>query len=98
LGKGKEQVDDMKHKKVKMWNGGAIKSGKQWHISIGATSVRQALELIEKAGFGYTGALHFKNYFSPMWGNDMNGIEPEIGLWGKLDDNRHLDNPMDRLV
>jgi hypothetical protein len=85
--------------KVKMWNGTAIKhGGKQWHIYVGATSVRQALELIKKAGFGYMGASHIKNYFSPMWGNDMKGIEPEIGVWGKDDENRFIHDPVERLL
>ncbi len=85
-------------RKIKTWNGGAMKGGKQWHISVGATSVRQALELIEKAGFGHMGAQHFRNYYSPCWGNNMNGIELATGVWGKLDDNKHLDDPEKKLA
>ena len=85
-------------RKVKTWNGGAMKGGEQWHISVGATSVRQALELIEEAGFSHMGAHHFKDYYSPCWGNDMKGIEPAVGVWGKPDDNRHLDDPMKKLA
>jgi hypothetical protein len=98
------KIGDLKTKKprkpgkVKMWNGTAVTRGKQWHIYIGATSVRQALELVKEAGFGYMGASHLKNYFSPMWGNDMAGIEPEIGVWGKPDANRYIHDPVQRLV
>lgn len=95
------KVEDLKRRKsrkVKTWNGYAIKSGEQWYIYIGATSVRQALELVKEAGFGYMGASHLKNYFSPMWGNPMKGIEPEVGVWGKPDENRFLHDPVQRLI
>lgn len=84
--------------KVKRWNGIAITRGKQWQISVGATSVRQALELIKEAGFGYMGAHHFKIYFSPTWGNDMKDIEPAIGIWGKPDENRFMHDPVEKLA
>jgi len=85
-------------RKVKTWNGGAMKGGKQWHLCVGATSVRQALELIEQAGFGHMGAHHFKDYYSPCWGNNMQDVEPTIGVWGYLDNNKHLDAPPKKLV
>ena len=94
-----EDLKSRKPRKVKQWNGYAIKhGGVQWYIYVGATSVRQALELVKEAGFGYMGASHLKNYFSPTWGNAMKGIEPEVGVWGKPDENRLMHDPVQRLV
>jgi hypothetical protein len=98
------KMEDLKTRKprkmkVKIWNGIATKfGGKPWHVSIGATSVRQALELMREAGFYHMGAHHFKNFFHSTWGNDMKGVEPEIGVWGKPNENRYLRDPVERLL
>ena len=34
-----------------------------------------------EAGMRDPGATEIKNYFSECWGNDMDGVTPERGLW-----------------
>lgn len=65
-------------KKLKIWNGGHY-NGKT-HYSVAAYSQKQAAELVTKAGYPTT-ISELRTYFSPCWGNNMNGITPEVGVW-----------------
>ena len=92
-------MEDLKSRKprrgkVKVWTGIARQRGKEWEILIAATSIRQALELMIEAGFGYMGAHHFKNYFISRTAD----AEQEIGVWGKLAENRYTHDEMKRLL
>jgi len=87
-------------KKLKIWNGrgwGRANYGKnyeklptpisQWceRIYICATSKAEALRICEAVGHPIS--MHEINeYWSAgCWGNSMDGIEPEVGLWGTQD-------------
>lgn len=64
---------------LKKWNGRCRLSGnsKQGSANIAAYSQKQAAELLAKASGCTNGSLtEIIKYFSPCWGNSMNGIEP----------------------
>lgn len=64
-------------KQLKKWNGRIWIEGKQSKCNIAAYSQKQAADLLTQAS-GVRNALgEIKIYFSPTWGNSMNGITPE---------------------
>jgi hypothetical protein len=75
-------------KTLKIWNGRDWKA--QGHIYVAAYSKKQALELVRKAA-GYEGAcsMHEINVYwsAGCWGNSMDGITPEVGVWHSPDYN-----------
>lgn len=78
------KVDQLKRpRKVKVWNGTARPHGQREyvHVYIGAYNMKHAAELLTDNGFGWHTAGTIKNWFSPVWGNSMKGIEPEVGIW-----------------
>lgn len=63
-------------KQLKFWNGRA-QGRRKGTFYIAAYTQKQAAELASKAGGGYPcGVSEIRNYFSPCWGNSMNGINP----------------------
>ena len=79
-------------KKLEIWNGRGYscrnhddprwKAGEYYHVYVGAYSRADARRVIEK----YCGYLppdaEIKDYFSKgCWGNTMDGVERERGLW-----------------
>ena len=88
----------MKPKALKLWNGrGYIVCGAKWHpkgephIYIAAYSRADAVRLIgECLGSEPRSAdSELRNYFSEgCWGNPMDGITPERGIWMTRDQDR----------
>lgn len=77
-------------KKLKKWNGRGQGEWQGGHISIAAYSQKQAAELLGKVT-GYTrgNLTEIREYFSPCWGNDMEGVEPtEPCVYGTTKENR----------
>lgn len=80
-------------KKLKLWNGRSYSCHKhddpRWeevrtgHIYIAAYNRADAARVMgEYLGRIPRGADHeIKTYFSECWGNPMDGIEPERGMW-----------------
>lgn len=62
-----------KVRELKKWNGRNCRGGS---FCIAAYSQQQAAELLNKVSGTRGGTSEIKNYFSPTWGNDMNGIIP----------------------
>jgi len=63
-------------KQLKKWNGSSGRT-KYGHANIAAYTQKDAIELLKKVdGFSMMNLTHFRGYYSPCWGNDMNGIEP----------------------
>lgn len=76
----------MRKRKLKVWNGDLIfnepdlEGRPQLHVSICAYSQKDAVELLR--GHGHRVTLHeFRGYWIGCWGNSMDGIEPERGMW-----------------
>jgi len=81
-----------KPKPLKIWNGRA--HGSKWdrgHFYVCATSRRHAARLLCLAAFptasenpALVGQMdrELRDYYSPdCWGNSMEGITPEVGVW-----------------
>lgn len=65
-------------KKLKMWNGRGLGRLNNYHISVAAYSQKQAAELVSEASGIRAGISEIRDYYSPCWGNSMDGITPEI--------------------
>lgn len=66
-------------KKLKKWNGPGPCSGiyNKWRINVAAYSQKQAVELIDTyVPNSFASITEIREYFSPCWGNDMEGISP----------------------
>lgn len=63
-------------KKLKIWNGRSHGKYNKGHIYVAAYSQKQAAELISKSCNTFITANEIREYYSPCWGNSMNGIEP----------------------
>jgi len=80
-------------KTLKVWNGRGYACAKyddpRWkgnyhaHANVCAYSRADAAKVIEEYLGGKARGLdrEIKNYWSPVWGNSMNGINKERGLW-----------------
>ena len=74
-------------KKLQVWNGRAgscLGSSGGWSsdkLNICAYSMADARRLIVESGGIDPGAAEIRNYFSNCWGDDMEGVERERGLW-----------------
>jgi hypothetical protein len=73
-------------KTLKLWNGRpyGVLPASQWndaHVCIAAYSVADAQRVCIEAGMSAPSASEIKEYFSPCWGNDMDGVVRERGLW-----------------
>ena len=73
-------------KTLRFWNGRphGILPRTQWeksHVCIAAYSMADAGRVCVEAGLNDPGAWEIKNYFSERWGNDMQGVTPERGVW-----------------
>lgn len=67
---------------LRLWNGRWGRNNEQ-HIYIAAYSQKDAVNVIEEL-FGDRPRLtlyELQKYFSPHWGNPMDGIKPERGAW-----------------
>jgi hypothetical protein len=80
-------------KKIKILNG-------RWqnclgHAYVGCYSYKQAIELLKQAGYQFITMSEINVYWSKgCWGNAMNGIEPQIGVWFQSE----RDSPVKRLI
>jgi len=62
---------------LKKWNGRGHYKLNSHHIYVAAYSQKQAAELVGQAcGLQTVGISEIREYYSPCWGNPMNGIEP----------------------
>jgi hypothetical protein len=68
-------------KKLKIWNGRGHGKFTDSHIYVCATSQKHAAELISNATSAYVTSNEISKYYSNCWGNSMDGIEPEVGVW-----------------
>lgn len=72
-------------RKLKVWNGNTFISYKgkmlQAHCNVCAYSQKDAVELIGEYTYGKISLGEFRNYWAPCWGNSMDGIERERGVW-----------------
>lgn len=81
-------------KELKIWNGRGgciwerqlpieLQGHRAYHIYIAAYSVADACRLINEVnGYERNNAQEIKVYFSKgCWGNNMEGITPERGIW-----------------
>lgn len=64
-------------KVLKYWNGPGHGIYRKAHINVAAYSQRQAAELVAKACETNISLGDIKIYYSPCWGNSMDGITPE---------------------
>lgn len=71
------QRDAMKNKKIRCWNTG---DGRNTSYYVGAYSRAHATRLLVRAGLDTT-ERHMKTHASECWGNAMNGVTPEVGVW-----------------
>lgn len=68
-------------KKIKIFNG---RWGIHGHAYVGAYTQNHAVELLNKVhdGQGLMTLSELNNYWSKgCWGNSMDGIEPQVGVW-----------------
>ena len=67
-------------KKIKIFNG---RWGTIGHAYVGALSQKHAVELLNRIpGYGSMTLSELQNYWSKgCWGNAMNGIDPQVGVW-----------------
>jgi hypothetical protein len=73
-------------KKLRLWNGRpyGVLPQSEWkhsHICVAAYSMADARRVCLEAGMSDPGATEVKEYWSECWGDDMNGIAPERGIW-----------------
>jgi hypothetical protein len=69
---------------LKVWNGRGDYSDLDGHLFVCAATKKQAVELINKAGYscGRMNLRELNGYFNEgCWGRDMNGIAQETGVW-----------------
>ena len=95
-------------RQLKIWNGGGWgrqrynknnekipTSLEDWceSIYVCAHSKAEAVRLINEVHRHTLTTRDLDNYFSPCWGNAMDGIEPELGVWGQ----QHFNSEVVRL-
>lgn len=78
-------------KKLKLWNGRCYgplppsqwkRNGEQANIYVAAYSREDARRVCTEAGLLDPGVIEIRDYWSEGgWGNPMNGITPERGIW-----------------
>jgi hypothetical protein len=61
-------------------------SGLSGHLYIAAYSVADALRVLMEHGFESVSRREINEYFAECWGNSMDGVQPERGVW-TIDDN-----------
>lgn len=78
----------MKIRKLRLWNGrgsSRFENGKLVHYDyfyVCAYSRSDAVRLISSLGFDHVTDYEISTFYSPCWGDAMEGIKPERGLWG----------------
>ena len=71
-------------KQLKLWNGRGIAISRKWDrasVYIAAYSREDARRVCEEATGHKPPVSELRDYFSQCWGNPMEGITPERGLW-----------------
>lgn len=84
-------------KKLKLWNGAGVicrnHKDPRWkdldpfktHASIAAHSRADLRRLIAEYCGNFPQMEYLKNYYSECWGDDMEGITPQRGIWIAFD-------------
>ena len=77
-------------KKIKCWNTGDVSclgycDEPNARASVGAYSREDARRMIEEYCGVKPSVSELRDYWSPVWGLAMEGIEPERGLWIQWD-------------
>ena len=83
-------------RKLQIWNGRGDYSDLDGHLFICATTKKQAVDLVNKAGYscGRFNLRELNGYFNEgCWGRDMNGIEPTPGVWFQSKADAHGECP-----
>ena len=86
------EIEAKMARKLKKWNGMLFfhqdDKGKkiplrktQLKVSICAYSQKDAVSLLHEHGYNNEKLHHLREYWSNCWGNSMDGIEPERGMW-----------------
>ena len=74
----------MKVKKLKIWNGRGDYHTYD-HFYVAAYTQKQAVELINKFAYIEISTYELKKYYAHgCWGTSMKDIEPDVGLWATL--------------
>lgn len=73
-------------KQLRLWNGRpyGVLPHSEWknaHVCVAAYSMEDARRVCLEAGMRDPGVREIKEYWSECWGNDMDGITPERGIW-----------------
>lgn len=72
-------------KPLRLWNGRpyGVLSQKEWHlhVNIAAYSIADACRVCTESGLHDPGYREIKEYWSECWGNNMEGIIPQRGIW-----------------
>ena len=92
-------------KELKIWNGRGwnmrrpVDGKGVEHVYVAAYSRADAVRLINQAaGYSAVNDAEIKNYFSDgCWGNPMDGITPERGVWVTRRESRRREKP-ERLI
>lgn len=81
----------MKARELKLWNGRCYcvlpgskwkKNGETGHVYVAAYSMADARRVCVEAGLFDPGATEVSKYWNAgAWGNSMDGITPERGVW-----------------
>ena len=78
-------------RKLKLWNGRPYSVLRKcevgrdsWHVYIAAYSAEDARRLCGELGLTTPSTSELRDYFGKCWGNAMDGITPERGVWKVL--------------
>jgi len=75
----------VRHRKLKVWNGLVLSRVKgkttQLHANVCAYSQKEAVEILNSYSQYSQSLYYFRLMWSDCWGNSMNDIVPERGLW-----------------
>jgi len=77
-------------RRLRLWNGHVFfyrvryeegdRERRQFHANVCAYSQKDAVALLEEFGM-HESLYHFRGYWSPCWGDSMDEVEPERGVW-----------------
>lgn len=67
--------------KLKVWNGRGDYQQFNGRFYVCAETKKRAVELIKQAGHRFMNMHEFTEYYSPLWGNVMEGVKREEGVW-----------------
>ncbi len=69
---------------LKVWNGPPPDRMGTLHLHVCAKSQRQAVEMLQRAGFAHMTLHELRAYWSPCWGKVMEDVVREPGVWSTV--------------